>query len=94
MTFVAYAILDNTGNVAYIGQTNDIKRRQSEHKRDYRKPLYDFVNSLNNFQLLPLAYANTRQEILERESYLIDFYLASGCNLKNSLLVTNGKGLQ
>ena len=85
--YTIYAILDNEGEIAYIGQTNDLARRQGEHRRDYRKPLYPFIGSLQNFRLLPLDFASSRDEALNREQYFIDYYTALGLDLKNTLLV-------
>ena len=72
--FIVYSILD-----VYIGRTNNLKRRQAEHRRDFRngknKLLYNWLRD-NNFTedqiiLTPLFFTKNKVDSKRMEMYMI-----------------------
>jgi hypothetical protein len=72
--FIVYSILD-----VYIGRTNNLKRRQQEHRRDFRngknKLFYNYLRD-NNFTeeqiiLTPLFYTKNKAESKQIEILFI-----------------------
>ena len=78
------------GVVLYIGRTNDLDRRESEHRRDYtknkKKVLYEYLNKMNVKQddiiLEPIDTAKTKVEAKRKEMfYMLLYTLFKGVTL-------------
>ena len=72
-----YSILYNS-HCVYIGRTNNIKRRQSEHKRAFKngkkKLIYDFLREMNydgEIELTILKSYSSKTEAKRMEMFLI-----------------------
>lgn len=79
-------------NVAYVGLTNDIKRRNAEHtgnygKRSLKSPVFNYSKKENieTPEIKILESELTRSESKERECFWIDYYKNNGWMLLNKV---------
>lgn len=80
-TYAVYRLIDTTGKTVYVGRTNNIKRREQEHKRSKSRQLYKMIPIEEN-----LSYEDSR--VLEEIS--IRYYKTLntsdvGCNRRHGL---------
>lgn len=80
-TYAVYRLIDNTKKTVYVGRTNNIKRREQEHKRSKSRQLYKMIPIEEN-----LSYEDSR--VLEEIS--IRYYKTLntsdvGCNRRHGL---------
>lgn len=79
---VIYYIRNRINDKKYIGQTIDFKRRKWEHKNELFNNKHrnlelqqDFNKyGFENFEVVILEYCNNRKQLLERETYWINYY--------------------
>lgn len=64
MSFVVY-ILRTSKNTLYTGQTNNLEKRLSEHKR--KKTGAKYLRSFDSFSVVYQETFSTRNEALKRE---------------------------
>ena len=89
---VVYAYLDEENKVAYIGRTNNIRKRHSQHNRlSYKYKKYDVVKqyfiSIGMLDKLPDPFVVetglTLIESQEKEDYYINEYRSNGWKILN-----------
>lgn len=66
-TYYVYILSNWTGDVLYIGMTNNIERRIYEHKQ---KLVPGFTKKYSVIKLVYLEQANTPEEAISREKQL------------------------
>ena len=64
--FFVYAIVSLNRNYIYVGMTNDVDRRLSEHNRGYNRTTKPYAP----FKLLTVESFPSRAEARKREKYL------------------------
>ncbi|QQS38838.1 GIY-YIG nuclease family protein [Candidatus Woesebacteria bacterium] len=68
MTYFVY-ILRTSSNTLYIGQTNDVRRRISEHKKKGKKSA-KYLRYFKSVELIHQEKYNTKSQALKREAEL------------------------
>lgn len=87
-----YAIVNIKNNMAYVGSTNDIKRRVKEHKtklntnKHYSRHLQKAWNKYgsNCFEFKQIATATTLEEARELEEAFLECFIHKLYNLKTT----------
>jgi len=90
---VIYAYLDEVNKVAYIGRTNNVRRRHSQHnKLSHKYKTYDAVKryfmSIGMLDKLPdpiiIETGLTLVESQEKEDFYVNYYKSKGWQLLNT----------
>jgi group I intron endonuclease len=89
-----YAIVNIKNNMAYVGSSNDIKRRIKEHKsslnanKHYSHRLQRAWNKYGSesFQIKQIATANTLEEARELEEAFLECFIDRLYNLKTTAI--------
>ena len=68
MSYFIY-ILRTSSNTLYIGQTNNLEKRLSEHKNKSSKSA-KYIRYFNSFKLIYFEKYQTRKEAMQREAQL------------------------
>jgi putative endonuclease len=66
MTYYVYSLYSPSLDIIYIGQTNNLEQRVSDHKRGYSK----FTSRANDWILIYKEKVDTRGHALKREKQL------------------------
>lgn len=77
--YYVYAIKSMSRNYIYVGITNNIKRRLSDHNRGYNRT----TNPYRPFELIYSEEFNTRQEAREKEKCFSNLHVVENSE-KNS----------
>jgi len=77
--FTIYLLKNNINNKIYIGQSINLKSRLNKHKNSKKNSKQIISKSIHkygykNFQCEILYYANSIEELNEKELYYIEFY--------------------
>ena len=91
MKYSIYAFVDMKGNPYYIGKTNNLKRRKSEHLEEAKKgnklPKYNKLRKIlkdgGKFKVVVLAKALKESDAYLIERSFIEEYRKNGYNLMN-----------
>ncbi len=84
MSYFVY-ILRTSSNTLYIGQTNNLKRRIEEHKKDKTKSA-KYIRYFSSFNLVYSEVYPTRKEAIQRE-----IQLKKWSRLKKEMLIKGDK---
>jgi hypothetical protein len=97
MTGYIYCLKDSSGEIFYVGATDDPYKREISHKSSVKKgpaPVYEHIRSNKiSFSLKVIKKIEyiDRFQLLDQEAKYINKMLAKGYNLKNSDFVKNGR---
>lgn len=80
-------ILRTSSNTLYIGQTNNLEKRLSEHRNKASKSA-KYTRYFNSFELVYSEYFNTRSEAMKRE-----WQLKQWSRAKKEALILGNKDL-
>jgi len=93
MIYSIYKFIDNRNRPYYVGQTNNIVRRQREHKEAIlhgnQLPKYKKARRLMNngiaFKMVTIRKTNTRKKARKLEKHFIKKYRKDGYKLTNCI---------
>ena len=66
MIYTVYAIYSESLDLIYVGQTNNIEKRLSDHKNGYSK----YTSRTNDWKIIYSEIKESRSEALKREKQL------------------------
>ena len=66
MTYTVYAIYSKSLDIIYVGQTNNIEQRLSDHKKGYS----NYTAKANDWELFYSENKESRSEAIKREKQL------------------------